>query len=1244
MKILTIRGRNLASLEGEFVLDFTREPLLSAGIYAITGPTGSGKSTILDALCLALFGRSPRQVAARESGVELPDGENGSVAPGDPRTILRKGSAEGYAAAAFIGLDGQPWESEWTVRRARNRPSGNLQDYTLRLTNLTTRLPFAGTKTETLREIERVIGLNYEQFTRSVLLAQGDFTAFLKAARDDKASLLEKITGTEIYSRISVSVFMKSREAEAALKEIRDRLSGIVLPGEGETEALKAGEATHAEAVSALERQREEIRRGLEWHRQREQLIMASGEARARLATAEAALQEAAGRETHFRLVEKIQPTRPLVESLREKRETLALKREAEKDTANRVSEARKAMEELSATIREAEDAVKETTAATAAARPLLLRAREMDTLLVEQHKKVSEAETGKQTAFDEHQLLLGHLAAREKNLEELRREKGETQDWLREKEPRRGIAENATLIVSRLEYAQQCGKEATELTGWIEEAVKKNLLLESRKGQLREEVAAKEKESQELTALSDQIGEQMAAIPVETLTEAETQHTAEMVRTSAMRACWEKHTDLAARKSVLGEEITGHRAALENEEGELEARRSESEEVKVRREQTGRMLSQARLAAAENVEKLRGQLLPGEACPVCGSTHHPWAEGDPRVHAMLEELEKEEARLASSWQENVEAQARLFQSGHHHREAIARGTAEMEKLMATLEKTTREWEGFHPGEKWLAEPEETWAALLEMETEEHRRAAEEARATLARYRELAVKAGQIRQSMDQNRLSRDHSGEALTACLSGIMLLTAEKQQREALREQNLTKQREALASAGVYFTQSGWEEKWAVSPETFTAKLITFSASWQSKNKRLNEIAGEERVLETEIKNLKERITETAGKLAQAEEREKGARERVAAAEQERQKLFGGREASVVEEELARAGETCQHRLRELRETLGTMQAGIAEMEGSLRLRREDLAKQEEDLETLRLRLSGWLQQFAAAGNIPLGEEELNHLLEYTPEWITMEREALGELRDTVLSGRSTLEEREKQLETHLQSGRETPEKPALEALLTETEAALDLQNGELTEIRFRLRTYEENLKKAGAFRELEEERSGTAGKWKKLNELLGSADGRKFRQIAQEYTLEVLLTYANLHLRELTGRYRLEVISGTLSLQVIDRDMGDEIRSVHSLSGGESFLVSLALALGLASLSSNRMTIESLFIDEGFGSLDPQTLGMAMDALERLRNQGRKVGVISHVREMTERIGTQVRVTRQANGRSSVEVTLV
>jgi exonuclease SbcC len=175
--------------------------------------------------------------------------------------------------------------------------------------------------------------------------------------------------------------------------------------------------------------------------------------------------------------------------------------------------------------------------------------------------------------------------------------------------------------------------------------------------------------------------------------------------------------------------------------------------------------------------------------------------------------------------------------------------------------------------------------------------------------------------------------------------------------------------------------------------------------------------------------------------------------------------------------------------------------------------------------------------------------------------------------------------------------------------------------------------------------EQQEAIEQRWARLNELIGSADGKKFRNYAQQFTLDVLLGYANAHLNHLSRRYQLERIPNnsapSLALLVRDQDMGGEMRSVHSLSGGESFLVSLALALGLASLSSNRVRVESLFIDEGFGSLDAETLRVAMDALDGLQAMGRKVGVISHVQEMTERISTRILVQPSAGGKSVVSV---
>lgn len=215
MKIVAIRGKNLASLEGEFEIDFTREPLKSSGIFAITGHTGSGKSTLLDALCLALFDCTPRMNKAKESNVNVPDVQDRSISQNDSRSVLRRGTADGYAEVDFIALTGETFRSKWIVRRSRGKVEGSLQKVEMMLHNLSRGTEEQGTKTELLGRISELIGLSFEQFNRSVLLAQGDFATFLKARQTEKAEILEKLTGTEVYSRISASIYEKTKQAQA---------------------------------------------------------------------------------------------------------------------------------------------------------------------------------------------------------------------------------------------------------------------------------------------------------------------------------------------------------------------------------------------------------------------------------------------------------------------------------------------------------------------------------------------------------------------------------------------------------------------------------------------------------------------------------------------------------------------------------------------------------------------------------------------------------------------------------------------------------------------------------------------------------------------------------------------------------------------------------------------------------------------------------------------------------------------
>ena len=238
MKILAIRLKNLTSIEGVVEVDFTSEPLQSAGIFAISGATGAGKSTLLDALCLALYDKAPRFAASVES-VNLADVGDNQINQSDVRNLLRRGTTDGYAEVDFLGVDGHRYRSRWSVRRTRNKVSGSLQPQTMEVKELDTGKEFQGTKKELLAQLTELVGLTYEQFTRTVLLAQNDFSTFLKSKGAAKAELLEKLTGTGVYSRISQEVFLRNKLVQEEVTTIQNRMSVIDLLPEEELLALQ---------------------------------------------------------------------------------------------------------------------------------------------------------------------------------------------------------------------------------------------------------------------------------------------------------------------------------------------------------------------------------------------------------------------------------------------------------------------------------------------------------------------------------------------------------------------------------------------------------------------------------------------------------------------------------------------------------------------------------------------------------------------------------------------------------------------------------------------------------------------------------------------------------------------------------------------------------------------------------------------------------------------------------------------
>lgn len=985
MKILAIRGRNLASLEGDFEIDFTVEPLLSAGIFAISGPTGAGKSTLLDTMCLALFARTPRTDQAKENNVKLQDVSNEQLSQNDPRFLLRRGTSSGFAEVDFMALNGHRYRTRWSVARARDKENGRLQNPRLALYNLDKEEEEQGTRSDLQARIIDLIGLTFEQFTRSVLLAQNDFSTFLKAEQGEKASLLEKLTGTELYSAISRQIFERNARAKEAFDLIQTRIQGIELLTDEEENDL-----------------------------------------RTRLAGTEKELQR----------VEKAKAEQQaLQEAVRSIEQQITIRQRQQKEAADKLVHA---TELLTVARHEYEKGVEEQQQSEARFKSLqqeILQARKLDIQL--------------DTAIRD----LSHSEQQLKNVM-LRKEEAEKKY-------------QAAVLRRR-----QGAEEIARLTAWRERYKKKERIAEQLSALLLHLDAASATRS----------GMEAAVRSIETLRQE-------------MAALNKQLSDLQQTSANKQQALKRAEADYRNLEEELKAVDApalDKQIEKLRQEREQLLIEQARLEASGNIKDLRGRLQDGQPCPVCGSTHHPFANQVPVAP--------------------VSALTLQLQDLSNKKETYVAHTRHLTRLQQQL---------------------------------------------LQLHKELA-------------------DSEAACKEMAGKQQLAASRQEREeAIVKEQSTLLTQSLSAADLLFGNSEWQKAWLQNPETFRKTLTDFARQWHENTEKLHQLERQESAQKAECESLASFLPSLEKQAEESGQLHEKNRAAFSSLQAERKKLLNGRSADSVEQEYIRRMEELKERLKKLSATQ-TEQSGIADQtRGIADQIAKDLTEASADLLRRKAALDKWTADYLDSSG--------------------------GEPLEVILS-------------------RYTQEK---------------------TELAFRLRTQTENKAKVSGLQEELNVRRTESERWAKLNELAGSADGAKFRRIAQGYTLDILLNYANVQLRELTRRYRLERVPETLALQVIDRDMCDEVRTVHSLSGGESFLVSLALALGLSSLSSNRMRVESLFIDEGFGSLDAETLRVAMDALESLRTQGRKIGVISHVQEMTERIPVRICVNRAGNGRSFLEV---
>jgi exonuclease SbcC len=1241
MKINAIRIKNLASLEGLTEIDFTAEPLASAGIFAITGPTGAGKSTVLDALCLALYGKTPRYLQAKEMGIEIHDVQGTTMSQGDVRGILRDGTSDGFAEVDFMGIDGQNYRANWSVRRARNKAEGSLQADQITLKNISNRIDLPGKKAETLKEIERLVGLNFEQFTRSVLLAQGDFTAFMKANKDEKSSLLEKLTGTHIYSEISKKIFEKCRNEENILRELHIRRDGISVLSESEMSELKEQEIGLTAQIEHLKKEIVLLSNEINWHKQLEIFSKTKEEAYTYLQNANKAILESESRKNHLFQVEQAQTSRSWYDALQNNQKQLAEQNTSLVSLTESISSLLSQKEQLTHQLKKEELHWAKAVDWQKEALPKLTEAKKLDTLIAEKIKQSDLAKTELETAKIKQTNFLKEVSEKEVELVQIAKKIQSAQEWQNKLEAKKPIAIHQDIIISKLNDAEKLRlslQNASLDKNNVAETIKTTS--ETLKSRL-EALELLEKDWKRQHKNVEEQSKALILISIERLNVEKNEIDILFQNTLEAQAIWNSLHPLTAEFDFLCKKQSKDQSDYMLKNEQLLELEKALEHALLAKETSEQMVQKARLSVTEHVETLREQLIENEPCIVCGSKNHPYTLHNPQLEKVWSSLEKSHQQNEKMYLQTFGTKSSLEQEIKTLIDQMSRQATEIDAKKLLLKTKQQAWE-LHSISKEI-EPisHEQKSAWLEQKLRNLKTNQVQLLEQIKAHSDLKSKLDAAKLQLEKAKEKKDICETESQELRSQLAVFSAKMDGIDNTISQtqlDLTALKNSLQD---YFESPDWWQKWNEKPQDFVASIRSFSAEWKTKSEQLALDLNKSTTLISVLEQLKNQekniLDDLAQKTTSAAILEKDLAEKTIA----RKAIFEGQPADLMEQKLANDVSEAKNNVENITHQVNQNAVREATLEAQKTATVTSIAKLALEIANANAKIEQWLQLFHQKTQQTITITGLQTLLTYSLEWMESERKMVREIADEQTKAATIFEERTQILAEH--TAKKPSERPLEELTALHQNAQIENENFAQAKanIGFKIAENERNKLKIGALLDAIALQATIADNWSKLNDVIGSADGKKFRQIAQEYTLEVLLSYANIHLKDLTSRYKIERIPNTLGLQVVDLDMGDEIRTVYSLSGGESFLVSLALALGLASLSSSKMKVESLFIDEGFGSLDPNTLNIAMDALERLHNQGRKVGVISHVHEMTERIPVQIKVSKKSSGRSLVEV---
>ncbi len=1195
MKLQQLTIHNIASIE-DATIHFDRQPLAGSEVFLITGKTGAGKSTILDAICLALYADTPRLDNTNMQG-NLADLDK-EVRVNDPRQLMRRNTGEAYVRLLFTGINGLPYEATWSVARAKNKRDGNLQAKKWCLRNLQT--DFSYSKDEEIKqEIRRAIGLDFKQFCRTTMLAQGEFTRFLNSKDDEKAEILEKITGVSIYSRIGAKIFEMTKERKTQWESAEQRAQSVRIMSDEELQAKRQECGLLEQSLDRNKAAREVEQAKCTWFARESELAQESSSARRALAETEERIRS-----------EAFQKSMLLTGQWRKTQEARG----------------------WAADCQEAHACIcKQTQALEGMFLDYLTLARALD----------ETRDTG------------------ERNAKETRR----LQAMLDAEAPLVPIYEQEQYITSRLETMTECTDRAL---GKAEEARRMTATIEKVLMPKRDE-AQKRLDAQ--TASQALLGKETAR----------EEAALEQFHLPRMRQQSESLATLMGRVAMATQDIDTC-VNESNRARTLRQKMAETEKEARQKRQEANLLTpkihdatlvvqtlqeaheKEREKASDWARRLRVRLHVGDTCPVCLRRIDSTL---PHEDALAELVAESEQRLAQAVQKKdalVREQQTLEATVRALETSLSLQRAEMEgarHLATALEKARLsvgaclaeehcqqfhidQEEARHALQGWVslmgqdisgddgahASPEDSTRrlrALLKSMDQEAREEAERLRQRIAEAERKEQALRRLKADQDALRVTQERLSAALQEAEKAIERGRGELKTIQATRELLEANRQQAMAQVetlmGKHEGSHSWKWDWKESPKAFAQELKSATLAHNKRTEELKRLGQEQEKLEARLAHMRATL-DTIESLA-PEWATRPRPDSPAPGHSDYDSIM--QQASTL---LGRIG-SAQEQLRQARQRM-------TEREGLLR---EYSVAHQPELNNLATLMPGHIPDDAATQDVAMAS--LNWLNSMSLPEIEEAEKRASEVLGRQIKQQALLQEAERQRGEHLlrkptMSESETPEtlQERLRTLQAEADELARRKGGLLRD----LEVDSENRRTAGKLKEEARLKEELYLRWERLNQLLGDATGSKFRKIAQSYVLANLLHAANCYLRTLTERYSLQVKPGSFAISLSDAYQGYTTRAATTLSGGESFLVSLSLALALSDIDS-RLSVDTLFIDEGFGTLSGEPLQNAISTLRSLHTKaGKHVGIISHVEELKECIPVQIQVNQEGNNSSS------